>query len=224
MLTGPAAAQQSATISDVLVDEGERPIGGAGFEVIDVMSDACPESAPFPKVNDGTFRVDLPPSVYAVTAVPRRPGLNLARSLVDTRNGPVQLTLQAKGGRWSFGAEQPPIASRITISEPNADGVVRIKGAAGSIPASNFAIAEEAQTSSLTYKYDGTSLRQAFPNLDLGDQNGYQGSDVITMSFFVSGTDTNGKRHHFARQVVLQGEQLHMSQSSRSKRRVALPR
>jgi hypothetical protein len=71
-------------------------------------------------------------------------------------------------------------------------------------------ILEEAATTSMTYRYDAPALANDFPNLDLHDAEGFAGADIITMSFLVSGTDANNVRRHFARQIVLQGEELLM--------------
>jgi hypothetical protein len=81
-------------------------------------------------------------------------------------------------------------------------------------------ILEEETTNALTYTYDAQKLARDFPNLDLHDDDGYAGVDTITISFLLSGTDANGKRQHFARQVVIQGEEVQMpSQEPRPKRR-----
>jgi len=71
-------------------------------------------------------------------------------------------------------------------------------------------ILEEGTSGALTYRYDAQKLAVDSPNLDLHDEEGFAGADTITMSFFVSGTDAGGKQRHFARQVVLQGEELLM--------------
>jgi len=71
-------------------------------------------------------------------------------------------------------------------------------------------ILEEQTSSVLRYTYDAKTLQHDFPNLDLYDQDGIAGSDTITMSFLVSGTDAGGQQRHFARQIVLQGEELQM--------------
>lgn len=81
-------------------------------------------------------------------------------------------------------------------------------------------ILEEGTNSSLTYTYDAQKLAKDFPNLDLHDANGYAGVDTITISFLVSGTDAGGARKHFARQIVIQGEELQIpEQEPRPKRR-----
>jgi hypothetical protein len=82
-------------------------------------------------------------------------------------------------------------------------------------------ILEEGTTNTLTYTYDAPKLAKDFPNLDLFDADGFAGVDTITMSFFVSGTDATGARKHFARQIVLQGEELQMpdQKASLSRRR-----
>ncbi|HVT44174.1 MAG TPA: hypothetical protein VMT00_07280, partial [Thermoanaerobaculia bacterium] len=80
-------------------------------------------------------------------------------------------------------------------------------------------ILEEGTKSSLTYTYDAQKLAKEFPNLDLHDADGYAGVDTITISFLVTGT-LDGKTRHYARQIVIQGEELQMpDQHPRPRRR-----
>ena len=46
-------------------------------------------------------------------------------------------------------------------------------------------------------------------NLDLSDDDGRTGVDTVTMSFLLSGIDSEGKTAHVARQLLLQGETLY---------------
>ena len=69
-------------------------------------------------------------------------------------------------------------------------------------------ILDDGTAASLSYTYDAAKLADDFPNLDLGDNDGLNGVDTITFSFLVSGDDAEGTRQHFARQIVLQGEEL----------------
>jgi hypothetical protein len=71
-------------------------------------------------------------------------------------------------------------------------------------------ILEEGTTRSLRYTYDATKLARDFPNLDLEDPDGFGGMDPISISLLLSGTDAGGRRQHFARQLVIQGEELQM--------------
>lgn len=71
-------------------------------------------------------------------------------------------------------------------------------------------ILEEGTTNALQYTYDAQKLARDFPNLDLYDQDGIAGVDTITISLLVSGTDSEGLRQHFARQIVIQGEEVQM--------------
>jgi hypothetical protein len=81
-------------------------------------------------------------------------------------------------------------------------------------------ILEETRGTSLTYAYDAQKLAKDFPNIDLRDHDGAAGVDTITISFFVSGTDESGRRQYLARQIVIQGEELQMTdQLPRPKRR-----
>lgn len=76
-------------------------------------------------------------------------------------------------------------------------------------------ILEEGTTSTLIYTYDAQKLAKEFPNLDLHDADGFAGVDTITISFLLSGTDSTGTRKHFARQIVIQGEELQMPERGR---------
>jgi hypothetical protein len=80
-------------------------------------------------------------------------------------------------------------------------------------------ILEEGTTSSMAYTYDAQKLARDFPNLDLHDEDGFAGADTITISLLLSGTE-NGEPKHYARQIVIQGEELQMpDQPPRPKRR-----
>jgi hypothetical protein len=80
-------------------------------------------------------------------------------------------------------------------------------------------ILEEGTKSSMSYTYDAQKLAKHFPNLDLHDPDGFAGADTITISFLLSGT-LDGKAKHYARQVVIQGEELQMpAQDPRPRRR-----
>ncbi|MEK6374267.1 MAG: hypothetical protein AABO58_16390 [Acidobacteriota bacterium] len=75
-------------------------------------------------------------------------------------------------------------------------------------------ILEEGTSTALLYTYDAPRLARDFPNLDLFDSDGFAGADTITISLLLSGTDAAGKRQHFARQVVIQGEELQMPEQT----------
>jgi hypothetical protein len=80
-------------------------------------------------------------------------------------------------------------------------------------------ILEEGTTSTLRYSYNASELQKIFPNIDLADSNGYLASDTIVMSFLLSGTDAGGSRRYFARQIVLQGEEVQMPDQKVPRRR-----
>ena len=81
---------------------------------------------------------------------------------------------------------------------------------------------EEGTTASMRYTYDATKLAADFPNLDLHDADGAAGADVVTISLLLSGSDASGARRHAARQIVLVGEELHVTpQEPHRKRRSA---
>ncbi len=66
----------------------------------------------------------------------------------------------------------------------------------------------------LAYTYDAQTLAKDFPNLDLFDGDGGTGADTVSISLFLSGTDAAGQRQYFARQVVIQGEELQMPEQT----------
>jgi hypothetical protein len=81
-------------------------------------------------------------------------------------------------------------------------------------------VLEEGTTSSMRYTYDAPKLAADFPNLDLHDDDGYAGADIVTISLMLTGTDASGSRRHFARQIVLVGEELQVTaQEPQAKRR-----
>jgi hypothetical protein len=69
-------------------------------------------------------------------------------------------------------------------------------------------ILEEGRTSALSYTYHSSVLARDFPNLDLRDSEGYGGADTITISLLLSGTDAEGTRRHFARQILIEGDEV----------------
>ena len=69
-------------------------------------------------------------------------------------------------------------------------------------------ILEEGRSTELSYSYDAPRLHEDFPNLDLFDSDGRAGADTVTMSFLISGTDSQGEMVYQARQLLLQGEEL----------------
>ncbi len=83
-------------------------------------------------------------------------------------------------------------------------------------------VLDEGRKTALTYDYDARGLAARFPNLDLEDSDGAAGADSITLSFVVSGDDATGARRWFARQIVIEGEEVQMTSQSRSVRRRAV--
>jgi hypothetical protein len=83
-------------------------------------------------------------------------------------------------------------------------------------------ILEESTQTSLRVVYDAAKLAKDFPNLDLHDADGLAGVDTITISMLLSGANATGKRRHFARQVVIQGEEVQMPEQTPRPRRRAV--
>lgn len=83
-------------------------------------------------------------------------------------------------------------------------------------------VLDEGRRTSLTYDYDARALAARFPNLDLEDAEGAAGADSITLSFVVTGNDEAGARRHFARQIVIEGEEVQVTAQARTTRRRAV--
>lgn len=81
---------------------------------------------------------------------------------------------------------------------------------------------EDGVQTSMTYDYDASTLAPDFPNLDLFDGDGLAGVDTITISLLLSGTDASGSQKHFARRIVIQGEELQMPAQTPQPRRRAV--
>src|SRR6185436_9589297 len=81
-------------------------------------------------------------------------------------------------------------------------------------------VLEEGTLSGFVYTYDAKKLAADFPNLDLEDIDGATGADTITMSFLLSGNDASGAQRHFARQIVLQGEEILVTDTEPRRRSV----
>jgi hypothetical protein len=71
-------------------------------------------------------------------------------------------------------------------------------------------VLEEGSNRQLRYSYHSPTLAQDFPNLDRTDEDFYTGTDMITISLLLSGTDASGARKYLARQVIIDGEHLMM--------------
>ena len=83
-------------------------------------------------------------------------------------------------------------------------------------------ILEEGTSVSTRYTYDARTLAASFPNLDLTDPEDGAGADTITISLLLSGTDAEGARKHFARQLVIQGEEVQTPPQDANVRRRAV--
>jgi hypothetical protein len=81
---------------------------------------------------NGEFTLDLPPDAYALHGVARFPRLRMGRANVDARGGNVsgiEIALETIGNDPMQLA--PPIASRISVSNADAEGMATVAGAAG---------------------------------------------------------------------------------------------
>ena len=80
-------------------------------------------------------------------------------------------------------------------------------------------ILEEGKLAGLTYTYDPARLSRDFPNLDYDTTNNRAAVETITISFVLTGLDSNRARRVFGRQVVLEGDEILMPLPRGTRRR-----
>ncbi len=127
--------------------------------------------------------------------------------------------LGSRQGEFYFyvvGANEPPLAVTPNARQSNTPFVFNVSPPVALTNAvltettmMPGVVLEENTTSTLQYTYDAAKLAQQFPNLDV-IANGISYFDTITLSFLVTGTDGSGARRSFAREIVLQGDELQM--------------
>ena len=71
---------------------------------------------------------------------------------------------------------------------------------------------EHNNANQMNYTYNAAALNKDFPNLDLKSGRGKSsnGSDTVTFSFLLSGKNAQGETVYEGRQILLQGEDLHL--------------
>jgi hypothetical protein len=150
-------------------------------------------------ISSGTLGDPLPASsdTYRFFAVDRNaPALRINRppwSFVRPADGPVAIDALVSG-----------------LQTPELSYVVWSSGY----------VLEEGTSTSLEYRYDLSRLAKDFLNLDLEDQDGHAGVDVVVISLMVTGKDIAGNTRHSAQQVLLRGEELIVPQSEVRRRSV----
>jgi hypothetical protein len=118
--------------------------------------------------------------------------------VLGSRNGELSFfvvdadtaALGVSGGPAMFRVDRPPGLTNVELAYTT------------SMP--GFILESGTQTS-LTYVYDAGRLKGDFPNLDV---------DTVTISLLLSGTDASGRRRHFARQIVLQGDEVVLTEQT----------
>lgn len=99
-----------------------------------------------------------------------------------------------------------PAAGPIATTIESPDGLTEIL-LASTVAMPGF-LMQQSVGSVLTHHYDAPALQTVFPNLDLYDVEGFAGSDTITLSYVLSGKDSQGRARFYATQLLLQGEEL----------------
>lgn len=136
-----AAMANGETITGRVTVAG-GPSGGT-VEVTNILASGCGTNVATTVFanRDGTFTFDGPPSIYALKARFGGSTINPEFRRVDTRNGSVSgVNIELRAGRWTIGTAPPPIASRITVSEPDANDKSTVRGSAGAVPASALVV------------------------------------------------------------------------------------
>jgi hypothetical protein len=138
LATGIARAQTN-TISGIVYDHSGRP-AGASIRVVDVFGQAChPQNTVFRgTAAGGAFRLEGPPSVYALRFELHDGPPEPWYVKVDSRNGPVAGLAIRGFARTPYASNRPPNAARIIVSEPDANQMVTVRGQAGAVAPSSF--------------------------------------------------------------------------------------
>jgi hypothetical protein len=130
-----AAVTRAETITGRVIMPNGQPTR-ASIQVTNVLAEGCPpHDTPEIFANqDGSFMFDGPPSIYSLRTRFGGHTVNPDFRKIDTRNGSVSgVAIQLRSGRWSYGAGLPPVASRITVGEPNENNLATVRGAAGAV-------------------------------------------------------------------------------------------
>lgn len=141
LVTGAARAQSNA-ISGVVHDRsGTKPVGAA-IRVVDVFAQTChPANTVFTSTGpEGTFRFEGPPSVYAFRFQLHEGPPEPIYVKVDTRGSPVTDLVIRGGTRTPYASDRPPIAARISVSQPDANQMATVRGEAGAVAPSSFVV------------------------------------------------------------------------------------
>ena len=231
LAAGPLAEQQTVTISGRVLD----PFGQPVQEVeISAGPDAYgPATAAVFAAADGSFALEVPSGLYILTVGSRIPPYTFSFQRVDASHGNVTDLALRIGAQNKFVPDDPPRASLIGVSRPDSAGDVTVTGARGSVHADSFLILVTIDTGHAVKTRaaaDGSMNLFRSSRSMLVALTGYSAPalpskvEMVTApsgaSFLVSGRDTSGAMKHFARQIVLQGEELQMpEQEQRPKRR-----
>jgi len=135
---------------------------------------------------------------------------------------PEGSVLGATNGEFEFYAVEPstpqpgvnhPVSQFVRPSEAAISVQLDVPAGLSNVSMSHTSVMpgflmEQATTTGTTHSYDALALHQDFPNLDVSDGDGNAGVDTVTLSYLLSGTNTQGKTQYFARQLLLQGEEL----------------
>jgi hypothetical protein len=166
--------------------------------LFDGLTSAGQVTPPYPSgdvlgARDGEFRFyvvdpDTPPLDVSTTAGAAPCGI--CPRLVRPADGPIVFTVAIPAGLTD-------VEMHVTTTMPGFILEETRTTAAG-------------QQRTLSYRYDARTLARDFPNIDLTDADGMTGVDTIAISFLVSGSDSAGARQHYARQIVIAGEELQM--------------
>ena len=145
----PAAAQQTVTLSGLVVDDGGQPVADAQvcayLPTEEWWEGSCGETEP-----DGRFQLNAIPAVYVLRVSPVAPLQPIRRRLEVGSQGVSNLALTVGRQPMPFVPDDPPKAARISISSPTGDGEVTLRGAAGSVAPNSAVVAITLETGHFT--------------------------------------------------------------------------
>ncbi|HEY3128584.1 MAG TPA: carboxypeptidase-like regulatory domain-containing protein [Acidobacteriota bacterium] len=167
VLTLATTEARAALIAGRVVDDRAQPLASIHVLLVDTSRESnCCRDAETQTSVDGSFTFNAPPGVYVVrTYVTPTPWYPVAVR-VDTRSGDrLGLQLQLRREPRRYVPDDPPRASRISFSDPTADGEITVRGAAGAVPGNAFVILVTTETGHLAFAEaaaDGSFVAQTF--------------------------------------------------------------
>jgi hypothetical protein len=141
ILVAVAAPAAAASLSGRVIDEHGAPIEGAAVLAVSLRFQPCcgPEYT-FLADGAGNFGGEVDAGEYVLHASGPTPLAGDTKRVVVPAFGLNGVELRLLPGPFVFTADRPPVATRIAISTPTAEGAATVTGAAGAVGPGDFVL------------------------------------------------------------------------------------